>query len=171
MRIIEVIKYDEQWPQLFELEKKLLISSLPIKNMAVHHIGSTAVPGLAAKPVIDILLEVDELEILDRHNEIFESIGYECKGEYGIADRRYFQKGGNKRSHQIHAFCAGSYNAIRHLAFKEYLMAHPLVMEEYAFIKNIVAKNCNNDIDIYCEGKDDFVKEHEEYALKWYKNR
>ena len=71
MRIIEVIKYDEQWPQLFELEKQLLISSLSMKNMAVHHIGSTAVPGLAAKPVIDILLEVEELEVLDRHNEIF----------------------------------------------------------------------------------------------------
>lgn len=170
MRRIEVIEYDSEWPHLFEVEKNLLISSLPIKNLWVHHIGSTAVYGLAAKPVIDILLEVDKLEILDRHNEIFESIGYECKGEFGITGRRYFQKGGDKRSHHLHAFCQGSEDAIRHLAFKEYLLAHPLIADEYASIKRIAAENCSNNITAYCDGKDEFIKSHEEIALAWRKN-
>jgi len=81
MRIIEVVQYDNNWLYFFELEKQLLVSSFSIKNMLVHHIDSNSVSGLAAKPVIDIMLEVRNLEILDRHNEIFESIGYECKGQ------------------------------------------------------------------------------------------
>lgn len=104
MRIIEVVDYNEDWPRLFEIEKQLITSSLPIENIGVHHIGSTAVSGLAAKPIIDILLEVVEIEVLDSYNEVFESIGYECKGEFGISGRRYYQKGESKRSHQVHAF-------------------------------------------------------------------
>jgi len=107
---------------------------------------------------------------LDEHNEIFESIGYECKGEFGIAGRRYFQKGGNKRSHHIHSFCKGSADAIRHLVFKDYLVAHPKIAEEYASLKFTTAKNCNNDIGAYCVGKDEFVKMHEKYAVEWREN-
>ena len=170
MRIIEVVEYDDDWPRLFEMEKLLIISSLPIKNLWVDHIGSTAVSGLSAKPIIDVLLEVEEIEILDGCNEIFESIGYECKGEFGIPGRRYFQKGGSERSHQIHAFKKDSENSIRHRAFKEYLIAYPLVAKEYARLKLEVAKNCNDDIGAYCDGKDEFVKMHEKHALDWYKN-
>ncbi|KZN14895.1 GrpB family protein [Marinomonas sp. TW1] len=170
MRIIEVVEYNDDWPRLFEIEKQLILSSLPIKKLWVHHIGSTAVSGLAAKPIIDILLEVEEIEALDGCNELFESIGYECKGEFGISGRRYFQKGGYKRSHQIHAFGKDSENSIRHLAFKEYLIAHPAVAEEYAELKLDVAKHCNNDIGAYCDGKDEFVTTHEKHAVEWYKN-
>ncbi len=170
MRIIEVVEYNDDWPRLFEIESKLIISSLPIKNLWVHHIGSTAVSGLAAKPIIDILLEVEEIDVLDRYNEIFESIGYECKGEFGISGRRYFQKGGSKRSHQIHAFSKKSENAIRHLAFKGYLIAHPEVAKSYEDLKLDVAKNCNNDIGAYCDGKNEFVKTYERHAVAWYKN-
>ncbi len=170
MRIIEVVEYNDDWPRLFEIERQLIVLSLPIKNLWLHHIGSTAVSGLAAKPIIDILLEVEEIEILDGYNEIFEAIGYECKGEFGISGRRYFQKGGSKRSHQIHAFRKNSENAIRHLAFKEYLITHPAVAKEYAGLKLDVAKKCNNDIGAYCDGKDEFVKTHEKHAVTWYKN-
>jgi GrpB-like predicted nucleotidyltransferase (UPF0157 family) len=170
MRIIEVVEYNEDWPRLFEIEQQLIISRLPIKNLWIHHIGSTAVSGLAAKPIIDILLEVEEIELLDGCNEIFESIGYICKGEFGISGRRYFQKGESKRSHQIHAFSKNSENAIRHLAFKEYLIAHPAVAKEYAELKLDVANNCNNDIRAYCDGKDEFVRTHEKYAVEWHKN-
>ena len=170
MRTIEVVEYNDNWPSLFEMEKKLIISSLPLETIWIHHIGSTAVNGLAAKPIIDILLEVEGIEFLDRFNEVFESIGYECKGEFGILGRRYFQKGGDSRSHQIHAFKKNSDNAIRHLAFKEYLIAHPEVAKSYEDLKLDVAKKCNNDIGAYCDGKNEFIKTYEQHAVAWYKN-
>ena len=169
MRIIEVVEHNDAWLRQFEIEKQLIISRLPINKIWVHHIGSTAVSGLAAKPIIDILIEVEEIENLDEYNEIFESIGYECKGEFGISGRRYFQKGGNQRSHHIHAFHKDSDNTMRHLAFRDYLIAHPLVAKEYAALKRNIARNCNNDNSIYCDGKNEFVKLHEQHAVAWRK--
>ncbi|WP_233090623.1 GrpB family protein [Vibrio sp. IB15] len=108
-RVIEVVDYRPSWADDFSDEKVLLESVLNSVNVvAIHHIGSTSVKGLCAKPIIDILLEVKSLEELDKNNNLMESLGYEVKGEFGIAGRRYFQKGGIQRSHQVHAFLVGS---------------------------------------------------------------
>jgi GrpB-like predicted nucleotidyltransferase (UPF0157 family) len=85
----------------------------------------------------------------------------------GIPGRRYFRKGGDARSHQIHAFAAGDANIARHLAFRDYLRAQPGAREEYEALKTRVAAQCNNDIEIYCAGKDRFIKLHEAKALEW----
>ncbi|TOF71387.1 GrpB family protein, partial [Vibrio parahaemolyticus] len=108
-RVIEVVDYRPSWANEFSDEKVLLESALNSANVvAIHHIGSTSVKGLCAKPIIDILVEVKSLEELDKNNNLMESLGYEVKGEFGIAGRRYFQKGGIQRSHQVHAFLVGS---------------------------------------------------------------
>jgi GrpB-like predicted nucleotidyltransferase (UPF0157 family) len=167
MRQIVVVPYKDSWPKEFESEKDLIQRSVSCENMKIHHIGSTSVVGLSAKPIIDILVEVDNISELDGHNEEFETIGYECKGEFGIEGRRYFQKGGDNRTHQIHAFVAGSMGAIRHLAFRDYLIAHKEIADKYADIKYIAAKNCQNNIDLYCKSKNDFVVLHEKLALDW----
>lgn len=167
MRKIEVVAHSKNWIKIFEAEKRLIVQSIPIGDLCVHHIGSTSVSGLAAKPIIDILLEVSNVEMLDQFNKQFESIGYECKGEFGISGRRYFQKGGDNRSHQIHAFSRGSADATRHLAFKDYLIAHKGIAEEYAALKYRAAEGCNNDINTYCDLKNDFVAYHEKLAVKW----
>ncbi len=164
MRKIEVVEYDPSWPERFESEKKRLVDTLGSIVIEVHHIGSTAVPGLVAKPIIDILIEVQDLTALDACNGEMEAIGYTVKGEFGIPGRRYFQKGGSDRTHQVHAFTRHDDNVIRHIAFRDYLLSFPAIAEEYAVLKKRVAKQCNDDIEKYCDGKDAFIKHHEKIA-------
>ncbi|HDZ8979091.1 GrpB family protein [Aeromonas veronii] len=164
---VDVVSYNPQWPASFVAEELQLRSALDNCLLAVHHIGSTSVVGLAAKPIIDIMLEVSSLERLDEQNGQLEALGYEAMGECGIARRRYFRKGGDERTHQIHAFLQGDDHVHRHLAFRDYLRAHPAVCREYAELKQAVAASCQHDIERYCAGKNAFVKEHEANALRW----
>ena len=166
MRKIEVIDYDSSWPQRFEAERDLLRLTLGEVAVLVHHIGSTAVPGLAAKPIIDILLEVTDLAELDLLAPDMEALGYQPRGEFGIPGRRYFRKGGHERTHQVHAFLAGDFNVARHLAFRDYLRSNPAIAQDYGELKKKVARTCDNDIGKYCDGKDAYVKRHEAIAVK-----
>ncbi len=168
MRKVEVIDYQEAWKEKYHSEATLLRTTIGFLNPDVHHIGSTSVPGLSAKPIIDILIEVENLDDLDENSKCLEAIGYIGLGENGIPGRRYFEKGGDDRTHQIHAFEKGSIGSLRHLAFRDYLMSHPQVAHEYAILKKHVASVCNNDIDRYCEGKNQFVKKYEKLAINWY---
>ena len=166
MRKIEVVNYDSSWPADFEAERDVVRRALGDVATGIHHIGSTAVPGLAAKPIIDILLEVRDLAALDARNSDMEAIGYKPMGEFGIPGRRYFPKGGDNRSHQIHAFLRGDANIDRHIAFRDYLRRHPEVAQEYAELKRRVARTCDNDLGRYCDGKDAYVKRLEAIAIR-----
>ena len=97
---IEVLPYDPEWPELYASEKEALLGKFGRIVENIYHIGSTAVEGLAAKPIIDILLETSSLEKLDGLDDEFESLAYEAMGEFGISGRRYFRKGGIERTHQ-----------------------------------------------------------------------
>lgn len=167
MRTVEVIDYQASWPDTYVSDAQRLADALAKINPTIHHIGSTSVPDLAAKPIIDILIEVDDVAELDTQLAAFESLGYIGRGENGIPERRYFEKGGDERSHQIHAFTRGSAGAVRHLAFRDYLIAHPAIAKEYAELKKRVALSCENDINRYCDGKDAFIQKHEALALMW----
>lgn len=149
MRILTVVDYDEMWPTLFENERTLLQMTLGKVISRIHHIGSTSVPGLSAKPVIDILIEVANLEELDSLNQAMEGVGYTVRGENGILNRRYFTKGGNQRSHHIHAFATGDAQIIKHLAFRDYLIKHNDVAIQYALMKKSAMLLCENDSHRY----------------------
>jgi GrpB-like predicted nucleotidyltransferase (UPF0157 family) len=166
-RVIEVVDYDSGWPSAFRKESAILSGVLSEEIECVHHIGSTAIPGVRAKPVIDILLEVKDIDALDQYDAGMEGIGYVPKGEFGIPGRRFYLKGVYDRTHHIHAFNAGSPHVRRHIAFRDYLIAHPRVAAEYADLKARCAAECDNDNDRYCEGKREFVSRHEEKALEW----
>lgn len=169
-RSIDVVAYDATWPTKFNEEKLLLTTALGELALGIEHIGSTAVKGLSAKPIIDILLEVSCLDALDERNNHLEALGYKVKGENGIEGRRYFQKGGNDRSHHIHAFLSGDNNLTRHRAFRDYLIAHPAISKQYAEVKQYAAKNCNNSSVLYMSLKNDFIQVHEPLAIAWQKN-
>lgn len=173
MRNIVVVPYDPVWPERFEQEAKAIKAILGDLLFELHHIGSTSVPGLAAKPVIDILPVVQDIKLVDSFNPQFEAIGYEPMGENGIPGRRFFRKGGAEhRSHHLHIFGKGNKTAIhRHLAFRDYLRAHPEIAKEYAFLKQSLAQKFPHDIDGYCDGKDAFIKHHEAIALDLYPSR
>jgi len=164
---VNVIPYNPKWGLQFESEKELLLKSLKNIILRIHHIGSTSVEGLAAKPIIDILLEVTALEELDKSAFIFEELGYEPKGEFGIEGRRYYRKGRDHRTHHIHAFKEGDENILRHLAFRDYLRTHPNIAKEYQALKEKLAKEFHDNTKAYCDGKDAFIKHYEKEALKW----
>lgn len=160
MRILTVVDYNPQWPLLFEQESQQLRPVLGNTLVRIHHIGSTSVPGLMAKPVIDILLEVTSLAALDRKNSAMVDLGYTARGENGITNRRYFTKGGHQRSHQIHAFVCGDRQIIKHLLFRDYLITHPGVAEQYARIKQTALLLAGNDAQRYSAFKASFIEEH-----------
>lgn len=166
---ITVVDYDPEWPLKYVREQESIAEILEDNCLAVYHIGSTAVPGLAAKPIIDIMAVVRSLEQVDDVAEKFANIGYEYLGEFGMAGRRYLRKGGDERTYQIHIFQADDRKNIdRHLAFRDYLRTHEKERKEYVKIKQELAQKFPYDIDGYCEGKENFVREVEKRALAQY---
>lgn len=137
MKRVEVVPHDPQWHDAFEAEAKRVGTALAENSVAIHHIGSTAIPNIHAKPVIDLLVEVRDLAKLDRQSSAMESLGYEVMGEFGIPGRRYFRKDDEEaiRTHQIHAFESSSREVERHLAFRDYLIANPEDAQEYSELK------------------------------------
>lgn len=164
MRKIEVTEANPDWPELFLKEKARLEQIDPENIVNIFHIGSTSVPGLAAKPVIDILMVVKMLASLNIQK--IEDLAYNSLGENGIAERHFFIKGGDQRSHHVHVF---QYNNVleiqRHLAFRNYLRKNPAAREEYAQLKKSLAAKYPFDIEAYIAGKDQLVKEIERKAL------
>ena len=166
---IIVSEYDPAWPLKYETEKEKIEAILEHNCIALYHIGSTSVPGLAAKPIIDIMAAVRSLEQADAAAERFSRIGYEYLGEFGIPGRRYLRKGGDERTHQIHIFQADDRKNIeRHLAFRDYLRTHEEERREYAALKKELARRFPYDIDGYCDGKEEFVRAMEKQALSQY---
>ena len=166
---VHVAPHDPGWSAEFMVEEARIRSVLGAMATAVHHIGSTAIPGIFAKPIIDILLEVADIQKLDSRSSELGDLGYEAKGEFGIAGRRYFRKESatGVRTHQIHAFKRGSPAVERHLAFRDYIIAHPNIAQSYSLLKQRLAAAHPNDIEAYVDGKDSFIKEHEAKAIIW----
>ena len=101
---VRVVPYDPRWPARYEEEADRIRAILGDQLTAIHHIGSTAVPGLWAKPILDILPVVHRIGQVDALFPRFEAMGYECMGEFGIPGRRYFRKGGEERTYHVHIF-------------------------------------------------------------------
>lgn len=165
---VHVVPYQASWPLAYAQEAALFKDALSGLLVSIHHIGSTAVPGLAAKPIIDILPVVTNLTAVDALRGVFASLGYEYMGEFGIPGRRYLRKGGLHRTHQVHIFGIESqYDIERHLAVRDYLRTHPQRAESYAALKRSLAAVYPYDIQSYCDGKDAFMKHLEKDALAW----
>lgn len=163
--------YDNAWPTLFLEEKERIGRILKDEVLGIHHIGSTAIPGMDSKPTIDILVVVRKIEKVDDYNARMEGIGYVAMGEYGIPGRRFFHKGVDRRTHHLHVFQEGSPEIDRHLRFRDYMISHPVEAAEYALLKKGLASRFRPDIDSYCDGKDAFIKEIDAKAEAWAKAR
>ena len=170
MRKVEVVPHQPNWREAFRMESKGIPDALGENFVAIHHIGSTAIPGIYAKPIIDILVEVKDIDTVDSQNLAMESLGYQAMGEYGISGRRYFPKDNQAgiRTHHLHIFQVGSAQVKRHLAFRDYLIAHPEDAGKYSNLKQELASKYPHNIDRYMDGKDDFIKEIDRKAAKLY---
>jgi GrpB-like predicted nucleotidyltransferase (UPF0157 family)/8-oxo-dGTP pyrophosphatase MutT (NUDIX family) len=168
-RVVVVVPYDPVWPQEFARASSEVAAALGPNLLAVHHIGSTSIPGIHAKPVIDMLAVVDDPAAVDQRNAEMARLGYEAMGEFGIDGRRYFRRDDptGRRTHQIHAFAHGSPHVTRLLAFRDFMRAHPACAEQYSDLKRKLAEAHPRDIEAYMDGKDGFIKETERRALEW----
>ncbi|HDX9489613.1 hypothetical protein CN300_23060 [Bacillus thuringiensis] len=170
MRKIVVVPHENHWSEKFQMEAERLKTAMP-ETVKIHHIGSTSVPGLAAKPIIDMIMEVESIERVDRWNERFIELGYIVKGENGISGRRFFIHGTEeKRSYHLHVFEKGNPEIVRHLAFRDYMMAHCEEAEAYATLKKELAEKYTYDGTLYTEGKNKFVRNVDEKAKEWREN-
>jgi GrpB-like predicted nucleotidyltransferase (UPF0157 family) len=158
MRNLHLQNHNLHWKTLYNQEINRIQSFLKDELIKAHHIGSTAVPTIKAKPTIDILLEVISIETLDAYTTDFEALGYEPKGELGIPGRRFYQKGGDNRTHHIHAFETKNPEIQRHIRFRDYLINHPQIALEYQALKLKLIKQFPNDPQAYTKGKSDFIQ-------------
>ncbi len=168
MRVF-LVPYDPKWPEEFARESPAVARALGDLFLAIHHIGSTAIPRIHAKPIIDMLAVVSAIDEVDRRNAELQALGYEAMGEYGIPGRRYFRKddAGSNRTHQIHVFQTGSPQIERHLTFRDFMRAHAEFADQYAALKRRLAERHPSDIAAYSTGKDEFIKEMDAKAAAW----
>lgn len=155
-RIIEIVPYNPEWPKLFAHEAKYITAALGSNLITIHHIGSTSVPGLAAKPVIDMIPVVNDILKVD--TLALTALGYVACGEFGMPFRRFFTKGGDQRTHHLHIWEEGNPEIEKHLRFRRYLQQHPEEIAQYARLKSQLAEQFRQDSDGYTTAKDDFIQ-------------
>ena len=158
IKIVELSKYNPEWPVIFTNTATEIKSILQENCLQVHHIGSTAIPNIYAKPIVDVLSIVKDINLVDSLNHKFEALGYVCMGEYGIPGRRFYWKSKIKRTHNIHLFEEGSPEILRHLSFKEFMFVHDDYAHAYSLIKRCLAEVFSHDIENYVNGKASFVQ-------------
>ncbi len=161
--------YNPEWPRMAASHAerlRVIGSSLVI----VYHIGSTSVPGLAAKPIIDLMPLVTDLADLDRQRRHVEALGYIWHGEFGISGRRFctLSDEAGLRVVQLHFFKVDSPDAGRHIAFRDYLRVHPEVAGAYENEKRRARDLHANDSHAYSDEKAAWIRETEGKALIWF---
>jgi GrpB-like predicted nucleotidyltransferase (UPF0157 family) len=164
--------YDPEWPRLAADHSRRL-QALGSAIVIVHHIGSTSVPGLAAKPIIDLMPIVSDLAELDRLRERVEALGYGWHGELGIAGRRYctLDDQAGLRAVQLHIFQVNSPHVERHIALRDYLRAHPEIARAYENEKRRAQNLYPEDSHRYGDEKAAWIRDAEVKALDWYAGR
>lgn len=168
MRPVDVVPYGPQWPRLFREAEAPLRQAFSGNLLALHHIGSTAIPGMPAKPVIDMLAVVKEIEDVDEAAPALEKMGYSARGENSIPGRRYFtREEGGRRTHHLHVYREGHPAVVRHLAFRDYLIEHPDEAKRYGELKVKLAGRHRDERRRYAEGKEALIAELEEKAMVW----
>jgi GrpB-like predicted nucleotidyltransferase (UPF0157 family) len=153
---VTVIPYDPRWAVAFEQERDAILRALNGLDARVEHIGSTSVPGLVAKPIIDIMVIVPNAEEAVRTITPLIALDYICRGEFEIPGRVYFRKG-TPQTHHLHEYWSGNPEIERHLFFRDYLRAHSNARDAYAELKCGLAEKFRHDREAYTNAKTDFI--------------
>jgi GrpB-like predicted nucleotidyltransferase (UPF0157 family) len=155
---IEVVDYHPDWPRAYAEERDRIAAVIGDTALAIEHVGGTAVPGLPAKPVIDLMVGVDDIERAGPAVAGLINLGYEYVPELEteLPDRRYFRRG-NPETYQVHMVPLSSDYFTEHLLFRDYLRSHPQAAEEYGKLKRGLAGRHRFDREAYRAGKVPFI--------------
>lgn len=155
---IHIVDYDPGWPGEFKKESRRLRAVLGDRALAIHHIGSTAVRGLPAKPVVDLMVEVADLGIVQQMTDQFEQAGYEVLGESGIPGRHFITRNAlGKRTHDIHIFQTGHREIDQMILFRDHLRQNPDAAKAYGRLKKDLAEQFRHEPIAYTQAKSDFI--------------
>lgn len=157
MRTVVVSEYNPRWPTFFEQIRAMLWPAVQDVATAIEHVGSTSIPGLAAKPIIDIDIVISPQQNIQYVITRLESLGYTHLGTLGIAGRDAFRQENTLPKHNLYVCPADSIGLRNHLAVRDYLHAHPEAVQAYSELKFRLASTFTNDIDRYVDGKTDFI--------------
>ncbi|MBO1005686.1 GrpB family protein [Pseudogracilibacillus auburnensis] len=164
---VRLTDFSENWAIMFQKEVQFLSGILGDEIITFEHFGSTSVKGMKAKPVIDMMCIVKDIQKVDAFNVIMESFGYDIAGEWGITGRRLFRKGGENRTHHLHFYQKDHSEIARHLIFRDYLRTHPEEMVRYSRFKEELADRFEQTKE-YSHAKKPFVREMEQKAIHWF---
>lgn len=160
MKSVRVTDYDPAWPDLFRQVSDLVWPAVADVAVSIEHIGSTAVPGLAAKPVIDIDLVIRAPHDLPAVVHRLAALGYRHRGNLGIEGRDAFRAPADSSvPHHLYVCAAGSLPLRNHLALRDHLRANPADAAAYDALKRNLAAQHPHDMDRYIEGKSHFILE------------
>ncbi|GII97594.1 GrpB family protein [Sinosporangium siamense] len=157
-RQVEVVDYDPQWPRVFEELSQPIADVLGPLALRIEHVGSTSVPGLAAKPIVDLDVVIASREDLAAVIERLRGLGYEHRGDLGIPGREAFTIPAGLPAHHLYVCAADNAELARHLAFRDHLRAHPDTVEAYANLKRTLATRFPDDRVAYTDAKTTFVE-------------
>jgi GrpB-like predicted nucleotidyltransferase (UPF0157 family) len=162
-----VVPYDPGWPASFESLRTVLAAALGEIARAIHHVGSTAVPGLPAKPILDVDVEITSRRDLPETVHRLGLLGYRAAGDLGIPGREAYDRSGpdvprdgSGRSWPEHHLyvCASDVTELRrHLLLRDFLRANPARAAEYAALKRTLAVRFREDREAYAEGKSELI--------------
>ena len=165
---IIVVDHDPAWARVYEQEVRVLRQALGAQLLACHHIGSTSVPRLPAKPILDIILVVADIAALDAGDQCLVELGYDALGENGLPTRRFLSRyAPDGTGIHLHAYADGNPEIARHLAHRDYLRTHPAEAQAYGTLKRELAQEFRDDRDAYRLGKHDLIQTQEKRALEW----
>jgi len=167
---IVVTPWAPTWPAAFREECARLATAFGALETAIEHVGSTAVPGLAAKPVIDVMIGLPTLDEAPPLIAILKTLGYEYVAAFEavMPERRYLRRDQDgQRTHHIHMVERDGAFWVRHLAFRDFLRAHPAQAQAYGRLKFQLAGLHPRDAGAYMDGKDGLIKHLEALALEW----
>lgn len=154
---VVVVDYDPAWPVLFDEIQAPVRATLGELVITIEHVGSTSVPGLAAKPIIDLDVVIPSRADLPEAIRRLANLGYVHRGDLGIPGREAFARPPGTPAHHLYVCTPDTPNYLEHLALRDYLRAHPDAAREYGDLKRRLAMAYRYDIDSYVDAKTEFI--------------
>lgn len=167
MDAIEIHPYDPTWPELFLATARPIRAALGEVAVRIDHIGSTSLPGVAAKPIIDLQISVTGFEPFERILKPMEALGYGWRSDNPELTKRYFREPTGARRTHVHVREAGSWSEQMALLFRDYLRLHPDDCAAYVELKQGLAVQYRDDREAYTDAKDPFIWQILSKADKW----